>query len=424
MFCGGCFRDNALVAELRKQGHHALLVPLYLPLTLDEPDQSIGTPIFFGGINVFLEQVIPWFRKSPAWVHRLLNAPWLLNLASGSAAKTRPEDVGELTLSMLRGEEGNQAREVEELVTWLRDHEKPDVICLSNVLLAGLARRLKAELKVPVLCVLQGEDWFLDALPKATRESAWAVLRERVKDLDGVIAPSRYFADLMQSRLNLPPDKVRVIHNGISVEGYSPAAQPPDPPVVGYFSRLCAVKGLDLAVDAFIELKRRGKIPGLRFKAGGGMSPNDEKFVAEQKQKLEKAGVSADTEWHPNVDRAEKIEFLRSFTVMTAPAMYGEAFGLYLIEAMAAGVPVVQPRHAAFPEIIEHTGGGLLSADASAKSLAVAIEQVLTTPGLRDQLSQTGRQAVLERFTVREMARQVHAAFVEVTAGRQSVGAR
>src|SRR5687767_13693197 len=109
MYCGGCFKDNALVAVLRKLGHSTLMVPLYLPLTLEEEDQSQGTPIFFGGISVYLEQKMPFFAKAPRWLHRYLASPLLLKWASGSAAKTRAEDLGELTLSMLRGEEGRQA---------------------------------------------------------------------------------------------------------------------------------------------------------------------------------------------------------------------------------------------------------------------------------------------------------------------------
>ena len=67
MYCGGCLRDNALVAALRQQGHQVLMVPLYLPLTLDEQDQSAGSPIFFGGINVYLAQKAPLFREAPGW---------------------------------------------------------------------------------------------------------------------------------------------------------------------------------------------------------------------------------------------------------------------------------------------------------------------------------------------------------------------
>src|SRR5688572_24127724 len=158
MYCGGCFRDNALVAALRKLGHDTLMLPLYLPLTLDEADQSAGTPIFFSGVNVYLEQKMPWFRSAPDWLHRALASPHLLKLLGRMAGKTRAEEVGELTVSMLRGEEGNQAREVDNLVGWLKENHRCDVLSLSNVLLAGMVRRLKTELKAPVVCMLQGED--------------------------------------------------------------------------------------------------------------------------------------------------------------------------------------------------------------------------------------------------------------------------
>src|SRR5271155_3892417 len=210
MFCGACLRDNALVTALRKLGHAATMTPLYLPLTLDEEDESAGVPIFFSGINVYLEQQSAFFRHVPEWLHHALASPTLLNWASGAAAKTRPSDLGRMTISMLRGEEGNQARELEELLDWLRA-EKPDVVSLSNALLVGMARRIKAELRVPGLCSLQGEDWFLDALPPADRELAWHTAAERARDVDIFISPSRYFADLMRTRLKLAPEKVRVL---------------------------------------------------------------------------------------------------------------------------------------------------------------------------------------------------------------------
>src|SRR6266568_3940052 len=150
MFCGLCFRDNALVGELRRTGHKVTMVPLYLPFTLDEPDESAGTPIFFSGINVYLEQKSAFFRHAPGWLHRLLASRGLLKWAAGKTAKTRAEDLGDITLSMLRGEDGNQARELNELIAWFKSQSKPDVICLSNALLLGLAHRLKSELGAPI----------------------------------------------------------------------------------------------------------------------------------------------------------------------------------------------------------------------------------------------------------------------------------
>lgn len=409
MYCGGCFRDNALVAALRKLGHDTLMLPLYLPLTLDEQNQSEGTPIFFSGVNVYLEQKLPWFRRAPAWLHRTLASPKLLKLLGGMAGNTRASDVGELTVSMLRGEEGNQAREVDELVTWLKAHHRPDVLSLSNVILAGMARRLKQELRVPIVCMLQGEDTFLDGLPQAQRALAWKILSERASEIDLFIAPSRYFADLMARRLNLAAERVRVVHNGINLEGYErarPQVKVGRAPVLGYFARMCAEKGLGLAVDAFIELKKRGLTPNVKLHVGGGCGPGDEPFVEEQKGRLDAAGVLSDVIFFPNVSRAEKISFLESLDVFCTPALYGEAFGLYVIEAMAAAVPVVQPRHAAFPELIEATGGGVI-AEPNATALAMAIEDLLLNTPRARAFGEAGRRAVLEHFNVQRMAEGV-----------------
>jgi glycosyltransferase involved in cell wall biosynthesis len=416
MFCGGCFRDNALVAELRKLGHSVTMVPLYLPLTLEDDDQSAGTPIFFSGINVYLEQKSASFRKAPRWFHRLLSSPFLLKMVAGSAAKTRPQDLGELTLSMLRGEEGNQAQELHELISWLEKNEKPDVISLSNVLLAGMARKLKSQLNVPVVCSLQGEDSFLDALPEGVREKAWQVLAERAAEIDSFIAPSFYFADLMSKRLKIPRDKIKVIYNGISLEGFQVEVRPStlDPrlstPTLGYFARMCREKGLPMLVDVFIELHKRGRIKNLKLKAGGSCGPADEAVVQEQRNKLKAAGILQEVEFHPNLNRDEKIKFLESLTVFSVPAMYGEAFGLYLIEAMASGVPVVQPRHAAFPEILRVAPGGVI-AEPTVQGLVTTIEELLLdAPRLR-RLHEIARKSVGEKFSVHRMASEIAQVF-------------
>jgi glycosyltransferase involved in cell wall biosynthesis len=412
MYCGNCFRDNALVAELRKLGHDTLMVPLYLPMTLDEEDQSAGTPIFFTGINVYLEQKIPLFRRAPKWLHKLLASPILLKLAGTQAAKTRAEDVSDLTLSMLRGEEGNQARELEELIAFLKSDQKPDVVCLSNAMLVGFARRLKAELGCLVVCQLQGEDAFLDSMTEPDRSAVWSTLTERAADVDLFIAPSRYFADNMARRLSLPMERMAVVFNGINLDGYlveNPTANL-EAPVLGFFARMCEEKGLHLLVEAFINLKRRETMKNLKLKIGGGCGPSDQKYVNRLRTYLRSEGLLEDVSFHPNLDRAEKQEFLKSLTVFSVPALYGEAFGLYLAEAMASGIPVVQPRHAAFPEIIEASGAGLI-AEPNSGALADSIEQLLTTESQFRALQKNAVLAAKEKFNVQAMAGAMITAF-------------
>jgi glycosyltransferase involved in cell wall biosynthesis len=420
MYCGNCLRDNALVATLRQRGHSTLMLPLYLPLTLDEADQSAGTPIFFGGLNVFLDQHLSPYRHAPAWLRRWLDSPALLRWAGGKAAKTRPDHVGALTVSMLRGEEGNQARDLDELVGWLKScPDRPDVVCLSNALLVGMAHRLRTELRAPVVCTLQGEDFFLDSLPEPHRPQAWEILSQRAAEVDLLIAPSHYYARKMAERLRLPLAKITVVHNGINLAGYEhlpaqPAQNPADQaPVLGYFARLCKEKGLDLLVAAFIELKRDGRLPRLKLRVGGSCGPGDQPFVEQMRLQLSRAGCLGDCEFHPNLERSRKIDFLRSLTIFSVPALYGEAFGLYLLEAMAAGVPVVQPRHGAFPELIESTGGGLLS-DPTPGALAQVMEGLLRNPEQLRSLGQAARDAVHRDYSVERMADRMVQAFSRV----------
>ena len=452
MYCGNCLRDNALVWALRELGHQAMLAPLYLPLTLDESDQSRGAPIFLGGINVYLEQKFALFRAAPGWLRRRLASPRLLRWAAGRAARTRAEDLGELTLSMLRGEEGRQAREVEDLTAWLRSQPKPEVMCRSNALLIGLARRLKLDLGVPVVCMLQGEDTFLDALPEPHRAACWQTLAQRAADADLCVAPSRYFAERMRERLGLPAERVRVVYNGIRLEGYgeregsrsegrrgsgegrgsrvegrgsrgekgagATEAEAGAAPVLGFFARMCREKGLDLLVEAYLLVRQGGRVKDLKLRVGGSCGPADAPLVHWLGERLRGAGVAGEVEFCPNVSRAEKCAFLQSLSVFSVPARYGEAFGLYVLEALAAGVPVVQPRSGAFPELLEATGGGVLCEPGDARSLAAALESLLLAPGQARALGERGRKAVFENFNARKMAQGMIEVVEELQRGR------
>lgn len=418
MYCGNCLRDNALVRVLRGMGHDVLMVPMYLPLTLDERDESAGTPIFFSGISVYLEQQSSFFRSAPAWLHQMLSARWLLKLAAGRAAKTRADDLGAMTISMLEGEHGNQAREIEVLLDFLKGQPRPDVLCLSNLLLTGLARPLKRELGCTVACMMQGEDSFLDSLPDSHRELCWRKTAENAAQADVLIATSTYYADRMRSRLNLDSSKVKVVHSGISFEGYDLPTENrlrSESPVLGYFARMCPEKGLDTLVESYIRLRQRGRAGLVRLRVGGSCGPADEPFVEKLRARLRSAGFEREIEFCPNLDRPAKIRFLQSLDVFSVPARYGEAFGLYVIEAMAAGVPVVQPNTAAFPEVIEATGGGLLVPPEDPEALADAAEQLLLDRSKARELGAAGQRSVFEHFSAEAAARKTLRCYAEAS---------
>ena len=414
MYCGNCFRDNALVAALRRQGHDTLMVPLYLPMTLDETSSIAQTPTFFGGINVYLDQKISLYRHAPDWLRELFDSPAILKWAAGKTASTRPDDVGELTVSMLLGEYGNQARDLEELIVWLTALPKPDAVYLSNALLAGFTRRLKDALGTKVICFLQSEESFLDSMPEPWRTQAWQTLAERGKEVDAWISPSRYFADQMRERLNLPAERLHVVPNGISLAGYDRlpprvARRPGEPLTLGFFARMCADKGLDTVVDAFIALRQRGRVPQLRLKVGGGCGPSDEPFVAQQKAKLAGAGLLGDVSFHPNVSREEKVAFYAGCDVLSVPAKMSESFGLYVIESLAAGTPLVQPGVITYPELLAATGGGVICGPNTPTALAGTLEPLLLNPVRLRELGEAGRAAVFARYTDEVMAREIAA---------------
>lgn len=414
-YCGSCMRDNTLVRGLRELGHDALMVPLYLEPTLDEPSSAEGAPLLFGGINVYLQSKIPLFRRTPGWLDRLFDAPGLLRAAAKRSGMTSPRELAELTIDSLNGESGPQVKELDRVVDWLAEYERPDVILLSNALLLGMARRIKERLKVPIMCSLQGEDAFMDTFPEPHRTRAWDLLAERARDVDTLVAASHYYGEVMTRRARLDPARVHVIPNGIDLTGYAPAPAPPARPTIGYLARMIAGKGLPTLVEAFLLLRARGRVPA-KLRIAGSMLDSDAPLVNRLKARLAEKGLAGEVEWLPNVSREEKIQFLQSLTCFSAPATYGEAFGLYVIEALAAGVPVVQPRHAAFPELLEATGGGVLCEPDDPHALALALEELLLDPERARSLGAAGRRAVEERYSMRSMAQQVLEVLQRMTA--------
>jgi len=415
--CGVCMRDNALAKELHRQGHDAVMLPMYLPLTLDEEPASPDSPIFFGGINVYLQQKFALFRHTPRWLDSLFNNHWLLKKVAGSSAsQTGGAEIGDLTHSMLLGEEGKQAKELQELIAWMREHGKPDAVWLSTALLVGLARRIREEVGIPVLGSLQGEDSFLDSLAEPWRTRCWETLAQRSRDVTAFVAPSRYYADLMGKRMKLTPEQLHVIPNGVAIDDFQPPSAPPDPPSIGYLARMSASKGLGTVIDAFVLLKKRGRFPRVKLLVAGAMTAADEEYVNTLKAKLHAAGCADRVEFHPNVSREEKSAFLRRLTLLSVPANYGEAFGLYVAEAWAAGVPVVQPNCAAFSEMIEATGAGRLFEPSNTAALVGEWEKLLADPPEAHALGRNGRAAAERVYSIAIMARR----FIELT--RESVG--
>lgn len=416
MYCGSCLRDNAMATELLGRGHDVLLLPVYTPTHTDEPNVS-QDHVVLGGISAYLEQYVPVFRKTPAWLDRLWDSKAALSLASRKSISVNPKMLGEMTVSVLRGEDGFQRKEIRKLIEWVKQLPQPDLVNLPYTLLIALAKPLKEALNCPVLCTLQGEDLFLSGLQEPFRSEAMNLIREQLDHVDLFLSVSEYYASFMPNYLGIPAEKIRVVPLGINPGGFelrAPAAS--ESFTVGFFGRIAPEKGLHLLAEAYRLLRDSGELPAARLEVAGYMAADCKPYFAGIEARLKQANLGGEFRYHGVLDRAEKIAFLRRLDVMSMPATYDEPKGVSLLEAMACGVPVVQPRRGGFTEVVEKTGGGLLVTPDDPQSLAEGILKVYKNKELAEQLSANGFRGVRQHYTAAQMADKLMIAFQSVTA--------
>ena len=306
MYCGSCLHDNTLAAALQRIGVDAQLLPACTPIRTDEADVTVDR-IFFGGINVYLQQKSRLFRLLPRWLFRWLDGRRLLRWATSRGIETDPRMLGELTVSMLRGKTGNQRKEVDSLVHYLAHDARPHLVVLTNMLVAGFVPRLKERMPdTAVLVTLQGDDLFLDGLTEPFRGQTFAEIRRIAESVDGFLAHTQYYADYMAEYLQIDRSSIHRAPLGIDVRGFprpvagNDAEQPPpeslvppeprdSPPVIGYLARLDPPKGLHVLVDAFLQLRKRPGLTDARLKIAGWLGPTQRAYAEEQFARLRAA---------------------------------------------------------------------------------------------------------------------------------------
>jgi glycosyltransferase involved in cell wall biosynthesis len=423
MYCGSCFRDNALAAELMARGHDVTLMPVYTPTTTDEPNVS-RRRVLFGGISVYLQQASPIFRKTPRLLDRLWDAPWLIGAFAGRAISTDARLLGDLTISMLEGHQGVLRKEFEKLVEWSGGEPQPDVINLPNSLLIAMAEPLRAAFRRPVCCTLQGEELFLNGLAEPYRDKAIELIRARVSQVDRFIAVSEYAVRFMSQLLRIPAGRIAVVPLGISLAGYEPQRTAPrDRFTVGYCARLAPEKGLHVLADAYVRFRRRTAGSPARLVVAGYKAPDQNAYLEGVMRSLAAAGLDGEFSYHGAVDRNAKLAFLSGLDVLSVPATYDEPKGIFLLEAMAAGVPVVQPRRGGFVEIVERTGGGLLVEPDDPEYLADGLSRLWSDPPLRRHLAESAWAGVRSHYTIGRSADCLLEAYHGVLGGESAPSA-
>lgn len=408
MFCGACMHDNTLARALLDLGVEVSLIPTYTPIRVDERNVS-SQRVLLGGINMYLDALLPGWNRIPRPLVNWLDSPGILKLASQFGISSDAEKLGKLAVALLQGAAGPEHHEVAEFARVLGRELQPDVICYSNALLVGTLQPLKQQFAGKVFCLLQGDDVFLEDLVDPYREQALHLIRTQALQFDGFLVHSQYYRDFMSEYLQLPIDKFHVVPLGIDLDGYDgqPRESAGQPFTVGYFARICPEKGLQVLVEALRILRRQRQ--DIVLKTAGYLGTRDQPFFETLQRIAADLGDAFQYCGSPP-DHAGKVAFLKSLDLLSVPTVYREPKGLYVLEAMANGVPVVQPRHGAFPEMIAVTDGGRLVNPEDPADLARVIGELADDHDQRRELAGNAHAAVRRVYGMRTMAEATLAA--------------
>ena len=412
MYCGSCLRDNNLARELIRMGHDVTLVPLYTPTLTDEENVSEAR-VFFGGISIYLQQKSALFRKTPRFLDKLWDSSAAIRAATSGSIQTSPENLGALTVSTLRGAEGNLRKEFDKFLEWAVEQPRPDIVVLPYTLLIALAKPLREALGRPIVCALQGEDLFLEGLQEPWRGECLALIRQQIGHVDLFLPVSEFYERLMSAYLNIPRDRMQVLPLGISFDGYQPRLKAVEGPfTIGYFARIAPEKGLHVLAEAFRLI--REEAPNVTMQAAGYLG-------AEHREYLRECHKFSQFEYLGAMDRDQKQRFLEGIDVLSVPSPYADPKGTYLLEGLAAGTPFVQARHGAFPEIASKTGGGLLADGPDPRSIAATLLELIRNRERVRELAAAGLEGVHREYSLRKSAERALEIYSRVATGAAKV---
>jgi glycosyltransferase involved in cell wall biosynthesis len=404
-YCSNCYRDMLYFRAVKMaEGVTGAAIPLYLPPEKIYSDSGFDSNVFFGAISLYLREKVSFLEQMPSFIDKILDSPPLLRIAARQAGTTRTEGLEHLTLNMIDSHQSSREREVGRLVNYLIATGKPDVIHLSNALIIGLARQIKSLIDVKVVCSLQNEDDWINEMAEPFQSMAWKMIADESVNIDAFISPSRYYKDFFISKTGVTADKITVVSSGIETNEVPVRDRKGGIPAIGFFSRVSRHNGFDKIVDAFIAIKSGRDFSDLTLHVCGGYTSDDKPFISEQIRKIKDQGFKSSVHIYPEFIGSAKYNFLSSIDVMSVPVRKHDAYGLYILESNAAGIPVVQPATGAFPEIVEMTGGGIIYSPDTSDELASNIRKLLHDRVLAESYGRAGSIAVKEKFTLRHMS--------------------
>lgn len=407
-YCGNCYRDMIYLRAIRKvKGIEASAVPLYLPPEEKNTETGLDSNVFFGAISMYVREKVPFMRNMPVFMDKIFDSAPMLRMAAKRAGTTRTEGLEDMTLNMIKGENAFPEKELQRLVDHISKDGKPDIIHLSNALIIGLAHQLKKKLNVSIVCSLLNEDDWINEMSEPYQSNAWKLISKEAGYVDAFLTPSQYYKDFFISKTGISGDNVKVVPLGFDPGELLNVKKRDNWPAIGYFCRINSHNGFDKLVDAFIDAKSGNELPGLTLHVSGGFTGDDKPYISNQIKKIKKAGLKSFVKIYPEFQGNSKQDFFSNIDVMSVPVRKYDGYGLYILEANAAGVPVVQPATGAFPEIIARTGGGITYNPDNTKELSVSLIKVLKDKDLLLKLGIDGKENVLKQLSLDRMSEEL-----------------
>jgi len=405
-YCGNCYRDMIYLRAIRKvPGIKASAIPLYLPPEDGVEESGMDKKVFFGAISMYLREKVPFLKNMPVFFDKIVDSAPMLRMAAKKAGTTSSEGLEDMTLNMIKGENAFPDKELQRLVDYLCKDGKPDIIHLSNALIIGLARQLKKKMDVKIVCSLLNEDDWTIEMAEPYQSKAWSLIAREAPNVDTFLTPSEYYKKFFISKTGIEDRCIHVVPLGLDPDHEILSVVKKDNwPAIGYFCRINAHNGFDKLVDAFIKLKSQNTLPGLTLHVSGGYTGVDKSFITEQIRKVKETGLKSFIRIYPEFHGNSKQEFFSNIDVMSVPVRKYDGYGLYLLEANAAGVPVVQPSTGAFPEIIAKTGGGIAYSSDDIDGLTESLKNMLNNKARMAEMGAKGKEKVLQELSLEKMS--------------------
>lgn len=329
-----------------------------------------------------------------------------------AALRERGITVEVVPMPSLRGSSGHRTT---EMLAALIERERVQLIHANSVRAALYGLRAARAGRVPVLAHAR--------VLRSGNPLEWLVDQYLAWRCSVIVANSQ--ATARRFRWCLARAAVRVVHNGIDPAPFAKASgnairtrigAAPETVLVGLVGMLEPRKGHAVLLEAFVRLALQA--PHARLVFAGSEPPGAPEYRRILEQRIVSLGLSSRVSFLGWVDDVPSL--MAALDVCVLPVVQPEGFGRTLIEAGAAGRPVIASRLGGIPEVVEHQLTGLLVPPGDVAALADALSLVLDDPALRARLGEAGRRRVQQRFTIETMLTQLMAVYDELTAGRSA----